>query len=324
LGQNEDGEGYAITRCKEAVQMKPHARGAVEMILAMMISGTVGWFVVMSGQTPQAVVFWRCLFGALAMLVACLTLGIFRRSRLDLRQFALVCLGGAALMLNWVLLFSAYSYSSVAIATVVYHVQPFMLVSLGVVFFAERLNAAKVGWLLLAFAGLVLIVVAKHGGQAVGSDYLVGICLALASAFFYAVAAAITKRLKALPAHLIVLIQMVVGVVLLAPFVDVSTVDIAIDTWTYLVIIGVVHTGVMSTLLYSAIQKIPTGLVGALSYIYPIVAILVDWIAFGHPLGILQMAGAAAILLAAAGMNFGWTMARHGAGLSNSSSKQGS
>ncbi|MNH47615.1 hypothetical protein D3C79_1109560 [compost metagenome] len=49
---------------------------------------------------------------------------------------------------------------------------------------------------------------------------------------------------------------------------------------------------------------------GALSYIYPIVAILVDWIAFGHPLGILQMAGAAAILLAAAGMNFGWTLTR--------------
>jgi hypothetical protein len=86
---------------------------------------------------------------------------------------------------------------------------------------------------------------------------LLGICLALASAFFYAVAAAIAKRLKDLPAHLIVLIQMVVGVLVLAPFVDFGRVDTVEGAWTYLIIIGVVHTGLMSTLLYSAIQKIP-------------------------------------------------------------------
>jgi drug/metabolite transporter (DMT)-like permease len=47
-----------------------------------------------------------------------------------------------------------------------------------------------------------------------------------------------------------------------------------------------------------------------LSFIYPIVAILVDWVAFAHPLGILQVIGASAILLAAAGMNFGWSLGR--------------
>ncbi|PMV07730.1 MULTISPECIES: DMT family transporter [unclassified Pseudomonas] len=290
--------------------MKSQSRGTLEMISAMVISGTVGWFVIMSGQSPEAVVFWRCLFGALAMLVTCLVLGVLRRSLISARQFILVCLGGVALILNWVLLFSAYKHSSIAIATVVYHVQPFMLVGLGVLFFAERLSAAKVGWLLLAFAGLMLIVSAKGNGQATGADYVLGVCLALASAFFYAVAAAITKRLKDLPAHLIVLIQMVVGVVVLASFVDFGRVDTVEGAWTYLIIIGVVHTGLMSTLLYSAIQKIPTALVGTLSFIYPVVAILVDWVAFDHPLSTLQVLGASAILLAAAGMNFGWSLGR--------------
>ena len=290
--------------------MKSQTRGTLEMISAMVISGTVGWFVIVSGQSPEAVVFWRCLFGAMAMLVTCLVLGVLRRSLITARQFILVCLGGVALILNWVLLFSAYKHSSIAIATVVYHVQPFMLVGLGVLFFAERLSAAKVGWLMLAFAGLMLIVSAKGSGQATGAYYVLGVCLALASAFFYAVAAAITKRLKDLPAHLIVLIQMVVGVLVLAPFVDFSRVDTAEGAWTYLIIIGVVHTGLMSTLLYSAIQKIPTALVGALSFIYPIVAILVDWVAFAHPLNALQVLGTSAILLAAAGMNFGWSLGR--------------
>ena len=147
-----------------------------------------------------------------------------------------------------------------------------------------------------------------QGHEAVGQGFGVG--LALASAFFYALAAAITKRLKELPAHLIVLIQMLVGVLVLAPFVDFSAVGSRTEAWTYLIIIGVVHTGLMSTLLYSAIQKIPTALVGALSFIYPIVAILVDWLAFAHPLGVLQVVGASAILLAAAGMNFGGSLGR--------------
>ena len=45
------------------------------------------------------------------------------------------------------------------------------------------------------WAGLMLIVSAKGSGQATGADYVLGVCLALASAFFYAVAAAITQRL---------------------------------------------------------------------------------------------------------------------------------
>lgn len=60
----------------------------------------------------------------------------------------------------------------------------------------------------------------------------------------------------------------------------------------------------MSTLLYGAIQKIPTALVGALSFIYPAVAIVVDWAVFGHRLSLLQLLGSLAILGAAAGMMF--------------------
>jgi len=63
---------------------------------------------------------------------------------------------------------------------------------------------------------------------------------------------------------------------------------------------------VMYVLLYGAIQKLPTALTGALSFIYPIAAILVDWLAFGHRLELLQWIGVAAILLAAAGMQQGW------------------
>ena len=75
-----------------------------------------------------------------------------------------------------------------------------------------------------------------------------------------------------------------------------------------LAILGIVHTGLMYILMYGAIQKLPTYLQGSLSFIYPVVAILVDVVAFGHRLQAVQIVGALAILIAAAGMNLGWSL----------------
>ena len=95
---------------------------------------------------------------------------------------------------------------------------------------------------------------------------------------------------------------------MLAPFAKFSDLPADVGTWGTLVALGVVHTGLVYILLYGAIQKLPTHLTGSLSFIYPIVAILVDYLAFGHRLHPAQLIGAAAILIAAAGMNLGWSL----------------
>lgn len=117
------------------------------------------------------------------------------------------------------------------------------------------------------------------------------------------VASVIAKRLTGTPPHLIALVQVVVGVVLLAPFANFGALPHDSRSWVLLVTLGVVHTGLMYVLLYGAVQKLPTYLQGALSFIYPVVAIAVDFVAFGHRLQPTQWLGAAAILLAAAAMN---------------------
>jgi drug/metabolite transporter (DMT)-like permease len=97
---------------------------------------------------------------------------------------------------------------------------------------------------------------------------------------------------------------------MLAPMTDFSNLPADTGSWTILITVGVIHTGLMYVLLYGAIQKLPTHLTGALSFIYPVAAILVDRFAFGHALQPMQIAGAAVILLAAAGMNLGWSPGR--------------
>ncbi|SFB82580.1 DMT family transporter [Collimonas sp. OK412] len=287
--------------------MNKKVSGTVEMTAAMVISGTIGWFVVVSGQPVLDVVFWRCVFGAATLLLVCAGMGLLRGA-ITLRLLALAALGGVAIVVNWLLLFVSYSHASISISTAVYNTQPFMLVCLGAVFFAERLTLNKLTWLAIAFAGMLLIVLAQPGAADSGSNYLVGILMALGAAFFYAVAAIITKKLAGTPPHLIALVQVCVGMLMLAPFAHLSALPSGLGTWSMLVTVGVVHTGLMYILLYGAIQKLPTHLTGSLSFIYPIVAIAVDFLAFGHRLQLSQLIGAAAILIAAAGMNLGWTL----------------
>jgi len=277
------------------------------MVAAMLISGTIGWFVLVSGEPVLTVVFWRCVLGSVALLAICASFGQLRAGVMTRAMLGWAMLSGVAIVGNWLLLFAAYSRASIAIATAVYNLQPFLLVGLAGVFLGERVTLAKLTWLAVAFLGMLAIVAAHGEGQ--GSDYLLGISLALGAALLYALAALIIKRLRAAPAQVIALVQVVTGSVLLAPWVMPIALPAAPSAIASVLTLGLVHTGVMYVLLYSAIQRLPTALTGALSFIYPVAAILVDWLAFGHRLGALQWLGVGLILVAAAGMQQGWWFA---------------
>lgn len=276
------------------------------MIVAMLMSGTIGWLVVASHQAPINVAFLRCVLGGATLALVCAALGLLRRALLPPRTLALAVLGGAAIVANWVLLFAAYSRASISMATAVYNTQPFMLVGLGALVLRERVSASTVAWLAVAFAGLVCVVEVQPAVLAVPGEYLKGVACAAGAAFLYAISSIITRHLKGTPPHLIALVQLAFGALALAPFIRYGTLPATPLHWAQLVTLGIVHTGVMYVLLYGAIQKLPTAMTGALSFIYPVVAILVDWFAFGQRLAWIQVAGAALILVAAAGVNLGW------------------
>lgn len=281
-------------------------RGAVEMSVAMLMSGTIGWLVVSSQQPVSNVVFFRCLFGAATMALVCGVLGLFRRRLFSWRMAGLAALASVAIIANWALLFAAYSRASISMATAVYNTQPFMLVALGAVVFRERVTASTIAWLVVAFIGLVFVVKVEPAVLALPGQYLEGVAYAVGAAFLYAVSSIITKHLKGTPPHLLALIQASLGVLALAPFVHFDNLPTTAAHWLELVTLGVVNTGVMYVLLYGAIQKLPTAMTGALSFIYPVVAIVVDRVAFGQKLAWIQLLGAVLILLAAAGVNLGW------------------
>lgn len=282
--------------------------GMIEMIIAMTLSGFIGLFVFESGQTAFNVVFFRCLFGAIGLGLFCWWRGMLTREAFTKRNVILALVGGAALVSNWILLFSSFSLASISIATAAYHTQPFFLVLLGALLFGDKIDLSKIGWLLFAFAGLVLILELDSSAFQGEMALVKGLALALGAAILYAVATLVVKRQKGMKPHLIALIQVLLGIFMLAPLADFSATPTDSRSWMFLVGLGLIHTCLMYILLYSAFQKLKTAAIAILAFIYPVVAIIVDYVFYAQELSIWQMGGILLILVSAAGVNLGWKL----------------
>ncbi|OAH09267.1 DMT family transporter [Streptomyces jeddahensis] len=279
--------------------MTPENKGTAELTAAMVLSGTLGIFVVESGASPFNVVFFRVLFGALALGGYILVRGWLRGHGFTPRTLGLAALGGLFIVFNWVFLFQSYENTSISVATVVYHTQPFYVVLLGALLFRERLTKAKAGWILLAFAGLVLVSGIRPGDVTGGdSTYLLGVGQALLAALLYGLSTLVTKRITGVRPHLIALVQVLVGIPLLLPFADFGAMQGTGADWGWLVGLGLIHTGLMYVLMYSAYAKLPTAKIAVLAFSYPAVAMVADWAVYGHHIGLVQALGVPLIVLA--------------------------
>lgn len=286
--------------------------GKWQMVVAMTLSGTIGLFVMASGQPAINVVLLRCLIGGLSLLAVLYWQGGWKD--LNVRQVKWLVLGAAALIINWLCLFSAYRLSSISIATVVYHVQPFFLLILLAITQKDGQIWRKLPFLLLAFAGVVfssginiqhafLMESDGHMNQA-----MAGAGLALLAALLYAFATLATRKLQGIAPAQIAGLQLLTGAVVLAPMADLSGWNWHWQSWGSLLLLGFVHTGLMYKLMYDAFQKLSAASIAMLSFIYPLVALLVDVWFFFTVLSAVQLLGMAMILIAMLANQRDWNL----------------
>ena len=276
----------------------------LSLALAMAIAGTVGAFVVEAGLNPVTVVFWRCVFGSLFLGAWCLIRGCLPDRALSKRGLLTAVLGGVCIVLNWVAFFASFGMTTIATTTIVYHVQPFFVVLIGVGFLKERVTLAQMGWIIGAFAGVVLASGILGHSSAVDARWFLGIALTLIASLLYAISTILAKQLGGQRPEVTALCQTLTGVVLLAPFAGFS---IPLSAWGWLVGIGLLHTGVAYVLMYAAYTRLSTPAIAILTFIYPLVAILIDWSIYGHPLAPLQGVGLILIAGCTIGFRLGWS-----------------
>lgn len=291
-------------------ERKGAAWGKAEMVFAMMLSGTLGVFVSESGQSALNVVFYRCLFGVLFLGAYAGLRRYLRFASLSAKDWFLTLAGGIALVANWCLLFASFSYAPMGVSTVAYHVQPIFVMILAVIFLRETFAIQNWLWIALAFAGVVMII--GLDVSQTNEGFMFGVLLSISAAFLYSVTTLITRQLKHIKPHLIATIQLSIGALILFVIAPLGDVPVAGQHWYWLLALGLFHTCIMYIFMYSAFQKLETSMLAVLAYIYPVVAVLVDYWVYGNAITGSMAIGILSILFAGFAMNNGLTLQRMG------------
>lgn len=282
-----------------------NAKAAAQVVLAQSLLGTLGVFVI-EAQVPASVaVFWRCLFGAICLALFCTTAGHFRTAVWTRRTLGLAIAGGICMAINWVVFFEAIRITTIGFATVAYHVQPFWVLLASALVVRETVSAGQIGWLLAAFVGFLLALDA--GAMILGASekpLLLGAGLAVAGSLLYTATLFTTRAVgPALKPQLVALIHCTTGALLLAPpLLALGASAPSAGQLPWLIGLGGIHTGLVYVLLYSALPLLPGAMIAVLLFIYPAVALLVDYLVYGHAIDLVQIGGLLLIACGTLGM----------------------
>lgn len=266
------------------------------MAVAMFIFGTLAPFVRNINVSSGELALYR------AVLAALLVGGylLVTKQKLSLRsikkELVLLLLSGVAMGINWIFLFEAYKYTTVSVATLSYYFAPVIVMVVCPLIFKEKLTGKQILCFAMATAGLVLITGTAGGGK----QDLLGIAFGLAAAAFYATVMLLNKFIKGVTGLHRTFIQFLSAIVVLVPYVA-CTSGFALGGlnstgWTNLLIVGLVHTGITYCMYFTALKELPGQKVAILSYIDPLVAVLVSVVLLNEGMTIPQMIGGMLIL----------------------------
>lgn len=284
-----------------AVPVPPRAGGAALMVGGGVLLGTIGVFLERSGQDPLTAVWFRCAFGALALSLWMIAARRGRELRLAPRALLAAAAAGVLMIANWALFFAAIERTSIAVATVVFHVQPFWVMALGAVFLREPVGRRQWAAAAVALCGLALASGLALGDlAALDARFVAGLLMCLGGSLSYAVVTLIARSVSPLA---LAWWQCAVGTLLLAWWPLVQGLPAVGPAWAWLAGLGVVHTGLAYVVLYAGMARLAAGRIALLQFVYPATAVLVDAIVYGRVLRVEQFAGVVlmAVALAAAG-----------------------
>ena len=271
------------------------SKSLIFFVASMVIFGTNGLIVANISLGSAEIVLMRTFLGSLFLLAIVLVKRSF--SFADLKADLIpATIGGAALGLNWVLLFSAYRSAGVGLSTLTYYCGPIIVLALSPVLFKEKLTWNK----LLAIAAVAVGMFCITGDIEPGSDVQTGILFGGGAALLYASLIVANKRVKRLSGLNCAMYELIVAffvvlIYLLASNVKLPVIPAAEDI-VWVLVIGLVNTGLAYYLYFSSLQKLPGQTVALVCYIDPLTALLVSGAFLGEKLLGVQIAGAVLIL----------------------------
>lgn len=263
----------------------------LKMTLSMAIFGSIGFFTGKTGIPAIELVFVRCICATLFLGALWVITGQHKTEIWEKKEIVQILLCGIFLVLNWVFLFKAFEVTSITIAITIYNLAPIFVLLLGTLFLKERMTWNSLIAVLICFLGSMLIV-GINTVQSI-SDFLgSGFVWALLSAFCYAMTMLLGKGVNQLSAYAMTFVQTSIGVLILLPFLNFTLFQgLTTTNWLYIIGTGLIHTGFVYYLFFDSLRKLTTGVISALVFIDPVVAILLDTLILDFRPTLLQSQG---------------------------------
>lgn len=269
----------------------------IMLIASMAIFGTLGPFVRNIPVSSGELALYRAILAALLIAVYLFVSGQkipFARIR---REIPLLLASGMAMGINWILLFEAYKYTTVSVATLSYYFAPVIVTLVCPILFRERLTVRQIVCFVMSTIGLVMI---TGVGEIGGGRGMIGILFGLGAAVFYAAVILLNKFIRNVEGIHRTFLQFLAAIVILLPYVlatgGVTLGNLHALGWINLLIVGFVHTGVTYCMYFSSLKELPGQKAAILSYIDPLVAVLVSVAVLGESMTLWQAIGGALIL----------------------------
>ena len=273
-----------------------------QMITAMTIFGTIGLFVRWI-PLPSAIIALARGFIGMLFLIVVMAVRKTPLSRQALREnFFWLLISGGLLGFNWILLFESYRYTSVAIGTLCYYMAPILIILASPVILREKLTVKKVLCVLASLGGMVCISgVLSEGVPSAGE--LKGILLGLIAAVLYAAIVLCNKQIHEISAYEKTIFQLGISVLAMIPY---CVLTVSPDTLTFsprvvflLILVGILNTGVTYYLYFGSMEYLSGQSVAVISYIDPVIAVLLSVLILREPMHLTEGIGAVPILGAA-------------------------
>ena len=269
-----------------------------KLILAMTIFGTIGIFVKYIPLPSSVIACVRGFVGVAFLLL----ITLIKKSKISIKDIKknllLLIISGAFIGINWILLFEAYRYTTVATATLCYYMAPIFVTLASPFVLKEKLTLKKTLCVLTALIGMVFV----SGIVSTGSLQInvPGILCGIGAAFFYACVILFNKHIKEISSYDMTMTQLLVAAVVILPYTlltaDISLTALDIKAIVCLMVVGVVHTGFAYMIYFSSISSLKAQTVAIFSYIDPVIAIILSALLLREKMGLSGIIGAVLIL----------------------------
>lgn len=279
--------------------MKNDKRSLVLLTTSMVIFGTIGIFRRYIPWSSSLLSMIRGIIGSAFLLLFCTVTKKKFSEHLETKKLVLLIVTGALIGLNWMLLFEAYNYTTVATTTLCYYMEPTIVILLAPIFFKEKLTLKKGICAALAVIGMAFVAgIVKDGIPSL--DDAKGILYGLGAALLYSIVVIINKKLPGINPYQKTMIQLLFAAVVMIPYVlftvDFSGMEASPVIIIMVLIVGLIHTGTAYALYFGSMDGLKAQTVALLSYIDPVVALILSGLILGEEMGLMEIIGMVLIL----------------------------